>query len=215
MRQLTVLAAVFGLLTTVLFATDAYGAPTSFTLSETMLMSLDDTYVLPFPGWADVVDKTYIPGSGVEYEVELYGITEIELGIGGRYNLDLSGYTDYYLNFRNTSVDDTFSAALYIKTGPAEKMWTSGWWTILPEPYGGSATVSLDLTSVDHPEDVREIGFGVRVWMGNEPGMADNIRYVLVETETAVPEASTLMLFGSGLAGVLAVARRKFVLLRK
>ncbi len=211
-----------GLLVSVLFVPGVFGAPTGFSLSDEMLMTFDDTYVTPFPGWADLVQKTDVPGLGVQYDVALYGITEIGIGIGGRYNLDLSQYSTYFLTFANVSADDTFNVNLYLKTGPEETYYSSGRWTLLPSPFPNRAELAWDLSGVENLDDVREIGFGLSGWMGNEFGMADGI-LVKVEDEptvdnilppNAVPEASTLMLFGSGLVGLLAIARRKFHLLK-
>jgi hypothetical protein len=209
----------------VLCVPNAYSSPTGFSLSDEFLMAMDDTYTLPFPGWADVVSKTDVPGLGVEYDVALYGITEITVGIGARYDLDLSSYSDYFLTFTNTSVDDTFNVSLYLKTGAEETVYSSGWWTLLPSPFPNTAELSWDLSSVANLDDVREIGFSLSGWMGNEFGMADSIR-VKVEDDPngpvldppngdPVPEAGTLMLFGSGLVGLLAFARRKLSFLSK
>ncbi len=203
----------------------ALASPTGFSLSDETLMTFEDTYVKPYEGWADLVGKVDTTGLGVEYDVALYGAWDIELGIGGPSPLsDLSGFTDYFLTITNTSVDDTFSVNLYMKTGPNEDYYGSPWWTLFP---GMTAEVSLNLISnvapVANLNDVRELGFGLEGWVGNEFGQADAIRVMAADPPggtslqplNAVPEASTLMLFGSGLVGLLAIARKKLPFLSK
>jgi hypothetical protein len=221
MRKLIVFV-VSGVFATVLFAASLYGAPTVFSLSDATLMTFDDTYVAPYPGFADLVAKTDVAGLGVEYDVTLYGAWGIEIGIGGPSpQADLSAYTDYFLTFANTSADDTFSANLYVKTGSSETYYGSSWVTLFP---GMSWELTFDLSGVGNLNDVRELGFGLSAWKGSAFGYADAIQVkvadppggtVLDPPNSPVPEASTLMLFGSGLVGLLAIARRKLPFLSR
>ncbi len=159
---------------------DAYAAlnaPPSesrqFTLSDDTLMTFDDTFVKPFEGWADVVGRTDPARLGVEYSVDLLGAWDVEVGVGGTPSqTDLSGYSSYVLTFTNISAEDSFSVNVYVKTGPERTHQWSPWWTLLP---GMSAEVTLDLTTVSNVSDVREIGFGLEAWVGNQFGMADFI----------------------------------------
>jgi hypothetical protein len=209
---------VSGLLIALLCSTNVYASPTGFSLSDTTLMSFDDTYVSPIPGFADLVAKNDVTGLGVEYDVALYGAWGIEIGIGGASpQSDVSAYTDYFLTFTNTSADDIFSANLYIKTGADETYYGSNWVTLFP---GMSWELTLGLSGVSDLDDVREIGFGLSAWKGSAFGYADSIQVQVADPPggtnlNPVPEASTLVLFGSGLVGLLAVARRKLQFLSK
>jgi serine protease len=150
-------------------------------LSDDQLMSLGETYVGPYPGFAGLVGKTDVPGTGVEYDVALYGAWGIDIWIGGPPpQPNLSAYSHYSLTFTNTSVDDTFSANLYLKTGPDETYYGSYWVTLGP---GMSWTLSFDLGGVGNLDDVKEIGFGLTAWKGSAWGYADAI-LVEVEGET-------------------------------
>jgi len=158
---------------------DAYAAlnaDLTFTLSDEVLMTFDDTFVSPFAGWADLVGKADVPGLGVQYHIALYGVHEIELGIGERHQADWSAYTNYSLTFTNTSVNDTFNVKLYLKTGAEETYYRSGSVPLLPGVFAQPYEMTWDLSGVSNLDDVREIGFAVSAWMGGAFGMADEIR---------------------------------------
>ncbi len=218
MKNSTVLIVLVGFFLVAGFASPVHGSPTGFTLSDELMMTFDDTYVKPFEGWADLTGKTDLPGVGVQFDVAIYGAWTVEMGIGTPYDADLSAYDTYALTVTNMTDDDTFNVNLYLKTGPSETYYGSPWWTLLP---GTTAPITLDVTSVPNMDDVRGLGLGVEAWAGNEFGMADAIRVVKVAGDEPydplrpIPEASTLMLFGSGLAGIMAIARRKFRSLSK
>jgi hypothetical protein len=193
------------------------------TLSDELLMTFDDTYVTPKVWYADLTGSEDLPGLGVEYSVSLYGAWGIEVGIGGASPVaDLSSYSQYVLTMTNTSAGDSYNASLYIKTGDDLTTYRSGWSMFFP---GRSRELSLNLTGIPLADltDVREIGFSLGVWVGSDYGYADGTIQIKVEDDPAeialrpgspVPEASTLMLFGTGLIGLLAIARRKISFLR-
>jgi len=220
---------ICGILATVLFAPNVYGSPTGFSLSDDVLMTFGETYTNP-QGWARVVGATDVdptdPVSGVEYDIQLLGLMGIEIGIGAASpQADLSAYTDYFLKFANTSDVDAYGVNLYVKTGPDEAYYGTGWTMLFPQPFSQPVEVEMDLSSVLNLDDVREIGFGVKAWVGTDFGYAfDHFQVVAADPpggqtldlrDGAVPEASTLVLFGSGLVGLLAFARRKLPFLTK
>jgi len=99
--------------------------------------------------------------------------------------------SEYVLSFTNTSPDDTFGVNLYLKTGPEETYYGSMWWTLVP---GMSVEVSLDLSSVENLDDIREIGFGLEAGIGDQFGQADHMRVLVHDPRVSESLAGTLAL---------------------
>lgn len=220
MRRLIVLLAS-GILATGLVAPNVYSSPSDLSLTDEFLMTFDVTYNIP--GYtAGLFGTEDVEGLGVEFDVGLAGFGEVNVGLGAPSPVaDLSAYNKYLLTFTNTSTDDFFSTNLYIKTGEGLTMHESGWATLMP---GMSIDMAMNLTGVSDLDDVREIGFGLKAYLGQGFGLADGIQVKAEDDEDAtllgretnpVPEASTLMLFGSGLVGLLAIAKRRLPFLSK
>jgi serine protease len=167
---------------------DAYAAlnappmePRRYTLSDAQLMAFEETYVSPL-FHAALVGKEDLEGLGVEYVVLLGGFGEVNIGLGVATQADMTGCADYVLTFTNTSVDDFFSVQMYVKTGQQTTAYESGWVTLMP---GMAADWALNLASVVDPGDVTEIGFVLKVYIGQGFGLADEIR---VEVKRTAPE---------------------------
>jgi len=160
---------------------DAYAAlnaSLTYTLTDDILMTFGETYTNP-EGWARVVGATDMdpddPVSGVEYDMQLIGLKGIEIGVGGAlpsHLTDLSGYTNYSMKFADTSDRDAYAVNLYVKTGPDETYYGTGWTMLFPQPFSQPVEVEMDLSSVLNLDDMREIGFGVKAWVGTDFGYA-------------------------------------------
>ncbi|MDP2898084.1 MAG: PEP-CTERM sorting domain-containing protein [bacterium] len=219
MKKLALLM-IIGNVIPLLTAQTAFCSPSDVSLPDDVLMTFEVTYnFLPYT--AALNSKTDVAGLGVEFDVGIggFGETKVRLGAPSPYS-DLSGYDSYFLSFTNTSANDFYFTSLYIKTGPNDVIYESMWYPLMP---GNRVDMSLDLTlvanlSVPDLTDVREMGFGLFAYIGQGYGLAD-VFNVKVEGEERpnepIPEASTLMLFGSGLAGIMAIARRKLPFLSK
>ena len=125
---------------------------------------------------------------------------------------DISGYDSYSLLVSNTSTtNDWFMANVYINTGATDwgetDMYYENTWTWIAPGETKVLTLGLDASTMDNLNHVSNIGFniGTHYGTGNEDYTADNIKVGVAP----VPEASTLMLFGSGLSGLLYFARKK------
>jgi hypothetical protein len=207
---------MIGLLATALVVPKARCAPTDLSLSDEFLMTFEATYNSPMYT-AGLMGKTDVEGLGVEFDVAFGGFGETTIRLGAASPVtDLSAYNRYVLTFSNTSLDDFYFTSLYIKTGEDQTVYQSIWYPLMPK--GNSIDMALDLTKVANLNDVREIGFGLMAYIGQGFGLADAIKVEVKDDENAtvlggggdpVPEASTLMLFGSGLLGLFAIARRK------
>jgi hypothetical protein len=191
-------------------------APTDISLSDEFLMTFETAYNVPLYT-AALVGKTDVEGVGVEFDVALGGFGQTTARFGAASPVsDMSAYSRYVLSFTNVSADDHYFTSLYIVTG--QTVYESIWYPLMPN--GNSIDMALDLTQVDNLNDVKEIGFGLMAYIGQGFGLADAIKVRVEDDETAtildgdpVPEASTLMLFGSGLIGLFSAARRKLQLL--
>ncbi len=216
MKKLALLM-IIGNVIPLLTAQTVFCSPSDVSLPDDVLMTFEVTYNFPVY-LAKLHSKTDVAGLGVEFDVGIYafGETKVRLGAPSPY-FDLSGYDSYFLSFTNTSPNDYYWVSVYIKTGPNDTIYESMLYPLMPDG-GNSIDMALDLTKVDNLNDVREIGFGLMAYIGQGFGLAD-VFNVKVEGEERpdepVPEASTLMLFGSGLAGILAIARRKLPFLSK
>lgn len=215
------LAVVIAVVMAAVGSQNAWSAPTDLSLSDEFLMTLETAYNSPLYT-ATLVGKTDVEGLGVDFDVALGGFGQTKIRIGAASPVsDLSGYNQYVLTFINTSVDDYYFTSLYIVTGASQTVYESIWYPLMPK--GNSIDMALDLTQVADLDDVKEIGFGLTAYIGQGFGLADAIQVTVQDDETAtilnggdpVPEASTLMLFGSGLTGILAVMRRKLPFLSK
>lgn len=165
---------------------DAYAvlnAPLSetrpYTLSDDQLMAFDTTYVVP-PPTAALISKQDVTGFGVEYEFMLGGFGEVNVGLGSVSGKDLTGYSDYVLTVTNTSVDDFFATKLYIKTGL--NTYETYWVNLGPEQ---AVDLALDLRGASDLNDVRELGFRLRVYIGTGFGLANAMR---VKAQRTLPE---------------------------
>ena len=215
------LAVVIALVMAAVGSPNGWSAPTDLSLSDEFLMTLETAYNSPLYT-ATLVGKTDVEGLGVQFDVALggFGHTKIRIGAASPIS-DLSPYNHYVLTFINTSADDYYFTGLYVVTGASETVYESIWYPLMPK--GNSVDMALDLTQVADLNDVKEIGFGLTAYIGQGFGLADAIQVTVEDDETAtilgggdpVPEASTLMLFGSGLTGILAVVRRKLPFLSK
>jgi hypothetical protein len=205
-------------------APNVQASPTGFSLPDETLMAFDATSVAPLFS-AALSGKTDVPGLGVAYDVALAGFGSVSVGLGlelPESSRDLSGYTDYVLTLTNTSTDDFFTTNLYVKTGASLTTYKSRLVTLMP---GMKVDLTLKFSSVQNLNDVREVGFELKAYVGQGFGLADALLVKAEDEEDAnmlrvppqnpVPEASTLVLFGSGLMGLLAIARRRLPLLRK
>lgn len=201
--------------------TSAWSTPTDLSLSDEFLMTLETAYNSPLYT-ATLAGKTDVEGLGVEFDVALGGFGQTKIRIGAASPVsDLSAYNRYVLTFTNTSADDYYFTSLYIATGASETIYESIRYPLMPK--GNSIDMALDLTQVADLDDVKEIGFGLTAYIGQGFGLADAIQVTVEDDESAtilgggdpVPEASTLMLFGSGLIGLFSVARRKLAFLSR
>ena len=137
-------------------------------------------------------------GSGVEFAAGLQytgtgpGFASVYLGLE---NFDVTGYERYSLAFRNTN-NSTWSVSLF--AGDLATEWVS-------LGVGQSATLILDLGELT---GLTTIGIGLGGMMNNvvpNPSNPDTIHM----TVAPVPEPGTMLLLGSGLAGLAAWKRRK------
>lgn len=200
----------------VLAAQSAFCAPTHVSLPDSALMASLVTYnELPYT--AALRNKNDVPGLGVAFDVGIggFGQTRVRLGTPSPHS-DLSGYDFYSLSFTNTGPNDHYFVSVYIKTGLGNTLYESRLEPLMP---GNSVKMSLDLSTAPTGSDltdVREMGFGLFAYIGQGFGLADEFKLNVVGQDgDPVPEASTLMLFGSGLAGVLAVMRKRLPFLSK
>lgn len=155
---------------------DAYAAltaPLDYSSTDGDLMSFEQKEVSPIYT-AVLVGKEDIAGEGVEYEVALGGFGEININIGAAAPVTiLTAYQGYILSFTNTSADDFYNVMVYVKTGEGATIYPSGYLALMP---GNSADWRLDLTTIPNLNDVREIGFGMKAYVGQGFGLADAMR---------------------------------------
>jgi len=223
--RLSVVSLIFGLIIGLVPVCSVQASPTGFTLPDETLMAFDARSVAPLFS-AGLMGTEDVEGLGVVYDVALvgFGARNISLGLElPDYLRDLSGYTDYVLTLTNTSVDDFFTTNLYIKTGSSLTTYRSRLVTLMP---GMKTDLTLRFAGLQNLNDVREVGFDLRAYVGQGFGLADAILVKAEDEKDAnmlsfpppqnpIPEASTLVLFGSGLAGLLAIARRRMRFLIK
>jgi hypothetical protein len=212
---------VCGLVIGLAAAPNVQASPTGFTLPDETLMEFGLTSVNPLYR-ARLSGKDDVPELGVVYDLALGAFGKVNIGLGFEVPeslRDLSEYTDYVLTLTNESEDDFFTTDLYIKTGPSLTTYTSKVVTLMP---GSKVDLTLSFASVKNLNDVREIGFDLMVYIGQGFGLADALLVKAEDEDDAnlfrvnpIPEASTMVLFGSGLMGLLAIARRRLPLLRK
>ncbi len=155
--------------------------PADYTLSDDRLVAFDETFVSPV-FQAVLASKENVEGVGVQYDVELGGFGEVNVRVGGPpAQPDLTAYGNYVLTIINTSPDDFFTVNLYIRSGEEMTMNVSRIVTLMP---GASVNLSVNLGSVPNPNDVREIGFAVKAYIGQGFGLADAIRLKVEEKVT-------------------------------
>jgi hypothetical protein len=155
--------------------------PADYTLSDDRLVAFDETFVSPV-FQAVLASKENVEGVGVQYDVELGGFGEVNVRVGAPpAQPDLTAYGNYVLTIINTSPDDFFTVNLYIHSGEEMTMNVSRIVTLMP---GASVNLSVNLGSVPNPNDVREIGFAVKAYIGQGFGLADAIRLKVEEKVT-------------------------------
>ncbi|MDP2899061.1 MAG: S8 family peptidase [bacterium] len=155
---------------------DAYAAltvPLVYSSTDGDLMSFEQQEVSP-PFTAVLTGKEDVPGEGVEYTFALGGFGETDINIGAASPAtNLAAYETYTLTFTNTSVNDFYNIMVYVKTGAGETIYQSGYLALMP---GNSADWHLNLTGIPNLNDVREIGFGLKAYIGQGFGLADEMR---------------------------------------
>jgi serine protease len=155
---------------------DAYAAltaPLNYSSTDGDLVSFEQQEVFP-PFTAVLISKEDVAGEGVEYQFALGGFGETDINIGATSSAtNLAAYETYTLTFTNTSVDDFYNIMVYVKTGAGETIYQSGYLALMP---GNSADWHLDLTGIPNLNDVREIGFGLKAYIGQGFGLADEMR---------------------------------------
>lgn len=155
---------------------DAYAAltaPLDYSSTDEDLVSFEQQEVSPV-FTAVLTGKEDVPGEGVEYTFALGGFGETNINIGGTSPAtNLATYETYTLTFTNTSVDDFYNIMVYVKTGAGETIYQSGYLALMP---GNGADWHLNLAGIPDLDDVREIGFGLKAYIGQGFGLADEMR---------------------------------------